>query len=184
MTTNDLIQRATSGTITMEELAIVAESLRNRVGDDYDNLLIIGRAGATQYRNDVEKFLKCPDDPMLSRLALQVLCRYWGLADDYALDIHRFVTGVDWDEDDDVRLMAISCSDSLLASPQHRNLLRDIYRIATDTNEEDTVRQAAYAALAISTGVSPTDMPSPAKFDIAKDIDPKILEEVKKRLTD
>ena len=45
MTTNDLIQRATLGTITSEELTDVAESLRNRVGDNYNNLLILGRAG-------------------------------------------------------------------------------------------------------------------------------------------
>ena len=121
---------------------------------------------------------------MLARLALQVLCRYWGLADDYASDIRRFVAGLEWDEDYDVRIMAISCTDSLLASPQHRDLLGEVYSIATDSTEDDVARQAAYTALAISIGVSPSELPSPAKFDMAKDIEPRILEEVKKRLID
>lgn len=183
MTTDDLIHRATSGTITADELASVAESLRNRKGDDYDHLLVLGRAGATQYRSDVEDFLNCPDDPMLSRLALQVLCRYWGLAEDYASDILRFVKGLEWDEDEDVRIMAISCSDSLLALPQHRDLLAEVYRIATDPDEDHVARQAAYSALAISIGVAPSELPSPARFNIDTDIDPRILEDAKTRLT-
>ena len=184
MSTNDLVQRASMGTITSKELESVAEFLRNRAGDDYDHLLVLGRAGATQYRDIVEEFLQNEDDAMLARLALQVLCRYWGLTEEYKSQVQQFVSGTDWDEDDDVRIMAISCTDSLIANPQNSDLLAEIYRIATDQNEDDVARQAAYSAIAISSGIKPSDLPSPARFDFENDMDSKLLEDVKSRILD
>jgi len=183
MTTNNLIYRATMGTITAEELSKVASSLQARKGDIYEHILVLGRACATQFREDVESFLTCEDDPMLARLALQVLCCYWDLAQEYASEIKQFVSKIDWDEDEDVRVMAVSCSVSLLASAQHNDLLTEVYRIATDTREDAVIRQAAYEALAISAGKNILELPTPVRFNIDVDMDPKILEDIKRRIS-
>jgi hypothetical protein len=42
--------------------------------DRYDLLFVIGKANALGHRRLVESFLETPDDPMLARLALQILC--------------------------------------------------------------------------------------------------------------
>ena len=81
MNTKELVEKATNGTITKSEIKEAHEALVEKTGDEYDLLLVLGRSEAKQYKELVEKYLKANHDPMLARLSLQVLCRYWGLAD-------------------------------------------------------------------------------------------------------
>jgi len=66
---------------------------------------------------------------MLARLAVQVLCSYWGLASEYSGTLKEFIQRVDWDTEDDVRIMAISCCGSIVARKEHADLLGLLYRI-------------------------------------------------------
>ena len=183
MSVDDMIRRATAGTISPSEIDTVARSLEKGEGDEYDRLLILGRANAIEYRPLVEKYLDSPDDPMLARLAVQILCRYWGLASEYSDVLERFIRKVPWDEEEDVRVMAVSCCDVLLAKPDFKHLLEYIYELFQDESECSILRQAAYCAIAISVGKLPSDLPSPARFDFHKDIDPGVIAEAQRRVS-
>jgi hypothetical protein len=182
MNTNELIRKASNGTITPQEVANVANALESGTGDEYRCLLILGRANAVRYRQLVERYLDRRDDPMLARLSLQVLCRYWGLASDYSEVLQKFIQKVDWDSEDDVRIMAISCCESIVAQKEHVDLLRLLYTIVCDPQEDSIAREAAYSALAISTGKAPSELPSPARFDIDTDIQEEVMKEIERRL--
>jgi len=75
---NRLLQKAKHGDLTRTELRELAASVdRDASVDPYTVLHAIGRAGATELRDTVERYLVCPRDPMLARVALQTLCKYW-----------------------------------------------------------------------------------------------------------
>lgn len=74
---------------------------------EYTLLHIAGRRLRRPDPELVEPYLERSDDPMLVRLALQILCNTWGLTDRYLEEVRRFVSGVGWD-DGSVRLAAIA----------------------------------------------------------------------------
>lgn len=179
MSANELIAKATEGKLSPQELNDVVQGLVAGRFDPYDALLIIGRAGAKQHRRLVEHYLLASDDPMLARLAIQVLCRYWGLATEYQDALEQFVRKVDWDEDDDVRLMAIDCAGSLLAERKDRGLLALLLQTFRDDGERQIVREAAYCALALAAGKHPNELPAASRhFDLDRDIDRSVISRI------
>lgn len=183
MSGNELVAKATRGELSRSELDAVVQGLVTGTADPYEALLVIGRAGATQHRRLVERYLQASDDPMLARLAVQVLCRYWGLAFEYREVLEKFIRKVDWDEDDDVRLMAIDCAGSLLADRPDRDLLRLLLKIFRDEGERQIVREAAYSALALAAGKKPHEIPMSSRhFDLDRDIDRSVLSSVEAAL--
>jgi hypothetical protein len=181
MTESELIKKASSGQLTDAELKALAAELPTRE-DPYEYLLAIGRAGAKQYRGLVESFLNASEDPMLARLALQILCRYWDLSDQYLPQIRRFVDKVDWDEEDDVRLIAISCAGSLLAQRPCKPLLASLLRIFRDPDESQTVREVAYCAMAESTGVPILKLPPASRHFDLDEVDKTVIDTVEMAL--
>jgi hypothetical protein len=176
MNMQELISKATHGQLTQHELAAVVTSLDDDTEDTYTALLVIGRAGATQYRPVVERYLHSPNDPMLARLAVQILCSYWGLAVEYRDALERFVRKVTWDDEEDVRLMAISCMGYYLAQHQDRHWLTLLLTIFRNADEDQIIREAAYCSLAIAIGKSPLELPPASRhFDLEHDIDPTVL---------
>lgn len=170
------IKKAIEGSLSRHELESVAQSLVTGENDRYEALLILGRAGAIQYRKLVEQFLDRHDDPMMARLALQVLCRYWELSTDYRDVLKRFINKVDWDQDDDVRLMAIASAGSLLAKEKDLNLLASLLQIFRDLSERQIVREAAYIALAVAMGKQWDELPPHSRhFDLERDVDHSII---------
>jgi len=182
MNIKELIRKANAGSITPHEIKQVYEALINNEGDAYDLLLILGRAGATQHKNIVEKYLNTPDDSMLARLALQILCRYWGLAKEYEIFLEQFVRGVDWDDEEDVRLMAITCAADILKDEDKPVLLSIIFDVFNDEDEDDITRGAAYETLAIVSGVSVIDLPQPLHFDLKNDVDQNVINKIKTKI--
>jgi hypothetical protein len=182
MNTKDLIKKASSGNITQQEIQDVYNALINHTGDKYELLLILGRAGTIQYRKTVEQYLSSPDDPMLARLALQILCQYWGLTREYKDTIEQYIRRVDWDEEEDVRLMAISCSGAILMDESNAELLSLVYDIFRSDKENEITRGAAYEALAIASGKSVYDIPQPIHFDLNKDVDQSVIEKIKNQI--
>jgi hypothetical protein len=131
-TTTALVEKAKSGTITDEEVAWAAEMLR-RAGDGDDRyglLYVIGRGFGTQYEPLVASFLESPNDNMLSRLALQILCGYWDMSAKYVEEIRRFLAGVPWDDDGMDRQVAISQAGEHLRTNQDDDLLRRLWEFA------------------------------------------------------
>lgn len=180
---SDLLARATAGTLSAREKKQVVADLEHGAVDPYDGLLVIGRAGMTEQRPLVERYLESRSDPMLARLAVQVLCRYWGLYSEYRSVLARFVGKVDWDTDDDVRLMAIGCAGSLLASLDDRPLLELLLSTFQDVEERQIVREAAYCALGEAAGKRPEELPPASRhFDLEGDIDPAVIAGTRARL--
>jgi len=159
MSESALIAKATPGKLSESELRRVAQGLASGTGDPYEALLVIGRANAKQHRALVERYLQCQEDPMLARLALQILCRYWGLTAEYREAVEQFVCKVPWDEDDDVRLMAIDCAGPFLARNRLPRLMSLLLQIFRDDSERQIVREASYDSLALAAGKALEELP-------------------------
>jgi hypothetical protein len=154
MKIGDLVRRSKEGAVTPAELAEVAALLAAGVGgeDTYQMLYVIARSGATSYEPLVASFLDHRDDPMVARLALQTLTSFWNLADRYAGELKRFLDGVDWDEDGDVRDVAISATGAYLATTEDCELLAELLRLGAAENTDKVQRRIAVEALAEALG--------------------------------
>lgn len=180
MNTKELIEKATNGTITKSEIKKAYDALAAETGDEYDLLLVLGRSEAKEYKAIVEKYLQAIHDPMLVKLSLQVLCRYWGLASDYQDELEKYIAWEDWDEEEDVRLMAIGCVAELYKNSESSHLLKYVYDVFNDESEDEITREAAYETLALVSGISVSDLPQPVHFDFESDVDRDVLVKVEK----
>jgi len=180
MNTKELIEKATNGTITKAEIKKAYDALVAQTGDEYELLLVLGRSEAKEYKAVVERYLQATHDPMLVKLSLQVLCRYWGLASEYQDQLEKFIAWEDWDEEEDVRLMAIGCVAELYKKKGNPKLLKYVYDVFNDESEDEITREAAYETLALVSGVSVNDLPQPVHIDFASDVDADVLAKVEK----
>jgi hypothetical protein len=147
---DDLFDEAKYGKLTKEEIFYVVEKIKTcKPGNDlhlYSLLRILGWAEARQYQLLVESFLYYPTDPMVSGMAIKVLCEYWGNdASPYLNEIKAFIQGVPWDEDNFLCLAALKCTgDFLRKTPEKElfQLLLDLYEtsnaILLKTSDEQT----------------------------------------------
>src|SRR5690348_10526992 len=87
---DDLLERVKQGPLTTLELDALAEEFQKPQPDTdrYILLYLLGRGGNASYKLVVEPYLEGPDD-MLARLALWVLCWYWGLTSEYVDHVIR-----------------------------------------------------------------------------------------------
>lgn len=149
----------------------------------YTLLHIIGRAGGPRYRSLVEDHLDSPDDPMVARLALQILCRFWGLAGEYREVLRAFVAGVAWDDEDDVRQLAVFEAGELLELQDDSVLLNELLRLTSDGDGNPVLRDAAVRALARAVGVTPSDMPGASRLlPLRTEWEAEVLRKGKRRL--
>lgn len=178
MNATELLEKAKDGSATKAELAEAAARLRHGEGGAASYTLIhaLGRGGAKEYAPLVREYLESPDDPMLARIALLTLCRYWELVEEYESEILRFVAGVDWDDGGHVRLIAISLLGDLLLVKPRAELRRQLLAILLDEHESMPFRSAAYSALASGMGVPTRNIRELwAPEDVGAIADPKIL---------
>lgn len=178
----EILKRIVNGGSASDyEIKAIYKNIKNNEGDLYSNLLTLGRAMATEYVDLVESYLVCKNDPMISKLSLQILCHYWGLTSHYKNHIVKFMRGVDWDIDEDVKIMAINCAEYFLRDNKDMIFLKELYFVFK--NDEDEInRAAAYKGLAAACGVDMRNFPSPYKFDLLKDVDLDIVNSVEMQL--
>ncbi len=182
---DELLDRAKWGTVSRQEIDEVVRELLDprRKADRYTLLHILGKGGSPAFRAIVEPFLDWKEDPMLARLALQILCNYWDLTDQYIERVRQFVRGVAWDVDEDVRLAAISVAGEYLRTGSAPEILSDLLRILENSDERAIIREAAYTALARAVGRDWAELPPATRhFDLTRGIDPKVIQEVKDRI--
>ena len=172
-----LLDRAKSGLLSQHEVAVVARELATGTADDaYTAIHVLGLMRATEHEKLVAAFLDTPDDPMLARIALQVLCSHWRMAGRYRDRIARFSRGVDWDYDEDVRIAAISAGGELLRESPDKALLTLLLTLFRSEVESHMTRQAAYLALARAAGVDWTQLPPASRtLDLVTGVDPTVL---------
>ncbi len=152
-----LLHRAMWETLSVQELEEVAKRIEAAKikGDEnlYTLIDILGRAGAIKYRSLVESFLFYPADSMVSSIALNTLCDFWGYDEDYKNKLKEFIRGVDWDENDFTKLRAISCSGELLREKPEKELFDLLIATYDGKYDDDEIcREAAFSAIARGIG--------------------------------
>jgi hypothetical protein len=178
MKMSELIAKATEGALSQEELNQAVLCLQTGTCDTYQALLVIGRAGAVQYRKLVEDYLSASNAPMMARLALLVLCDYWGLAAEYKPVLEMFARKVEWDDEGDVRLLAINITGRLLTREDDVRLLCVLLDVFDDESESapQILRESAYRALGLVSGKKREELPPASRhFDLERDVDPEVL---------
>lgn len=183
----EMLERAKSGRISQAEISTVAEELKNprRQADPYTLLHILGKAEAKSYLGLVEQYLQFKEDPMLVRLALQILCNYWGYCSRYIGEVTKFVQGVPWDPDEEIRQSAISIAGECLRVNQDAKLLHELIQIYENDGESQTIREGAYLALARAVGRNWNELPSSARhFDLRTQTQPSVIETAKRRVAE
>ncbi len=170
---NELLEEEKSRKISQDELKHVAQQLNENSESKYTLIHILGRAKAIHYRNLIEPFLNYPDDPLVSKIALQCLCTYWDLTNEYIEELKMFINGVDWDDFDDVRLTAISISGEYLRSTSNVELLHtlvDVFENLENSTQiksaenPELVRSCVYYAIARAMGKNYDEIPNTDKI--------------------
>jgi hypothetical protein len=158
----ELLEKAKSGDLTKHELDQVVAAIKDpsAKADPYTLLHIIGRAMDASYEDLVVRYLECPEDPMLSRLALQILCDYWGQAAKYINYVRKFLSGVAWDVEGDVQQVAASIAGEFLRTTWDDDLFSSLLDIATNENDLPEMRVTAIRSLSRALGYGWKDMPA------------------------
>lgn len=153
MDLNTLLDKAKWDRLTPAELEWVRRQLaaRTDTSDEYTLLHIAGRGLRRPDPALVEPYLERSDDPMLARLALQILCNYWGLSDRYLPQVRRFVDGVEWD-DGSARLAALNIAGRHLQDHTDRALFDKLLEVAQPRCEDDDMASEAQVAVVALAG--------------------------------
>lgn len=171
MNVKELLEKAKDGRLSTAEAAQVAGALAAAAStyDRYTLLHILGRGEATSYRSLVETFLESAEDPMLAAIALKTLCSYWGLTSQYLPTVLRFAKGVAWDNEDEVRLVAIGVIGEYLRSANDREALQLLIDILTAPEQRAVIHRTAHESLARAAGRSWSDAQLENRGPIAAD---------------
>ena len=182
----DLVAKAKDGRISAAEKEAVAQTLPSlgTGSQAYDALFVLGKAGDPRDAPLVEPYLDCPTDPMLSRLALQILCSWWGLHRAYRSDLLRFTVGVGWDIEDGgyVRLVALSAGGELAHDSGDPAMTAGLMAAYADVTNPDMVRSTAYSVLLRAAGKEWKDTPGVGSTAWRDDPDLKAIETLRSRL--
>jgi hypothetical protein len=183
-----LLEQVKHGPLPSDEVEAIASELQKPWPDTdrYTLVYLLGRGGDASYKSLVEPYLEGPDD-MLARLALWVLCWYWGLAADYTEHLLRFMRGVYWDHMEQCRLAALAITGDYLAaaSASDHKLLRQLITTCENKGEDQTIRAHAYSALSTALGLDNGSHALPFHedgFNLDAYLDPAVLLEAKSRL--
>ena len=180
-----LLAQATEGRLGGSELQKVVSALSDRTDgiDHYTLLLALGRAMATQHRGVVESFLHEHRDPMMVRLALQILCKFWGGTSRYLDQVRSLMELQSWDEEGDARQMAISIAGEYLREGEDRRLLEELLTIVANANEDEFTRQDAYLSVARAMGIDWDELPRISQLPSLEElVDPDLLRAARERL--
>jgi hypothetical protein len=151
---DDLVRRSKEGTVTSKEIDRVVKILSADEGGDgtYRLLYVIGRSVALSHEKLVASFLEYRKEPFVARLALQILCSFWDLTDRYVDQVERFLKGVEWDDEGDVRQIAITSAGEFLRDRRHCELLKTLLVLGSPENENALERRIAVEAIARALG--------------------------------
>jgi len=139
----------------------------------YSLLFVLGKTKDRKYLGIIEKFLNV-EDPTTVRLALEILCRHWGLSRNYFEYLLSLSLGAAWDPEGDVRSEAITILSDLVASAlvgevtlpgdddafQLVHALKLLTSTLEATDNEQEVRAAAYQGLLQIVGTPREEIPT------------------------
>lgn len=178
---SDLVDRVRDGKLSDAEVDLLVALLREHPDHarTYTRLNALGWLMRPDLASVVAPFLERADDPMLARLALQVLVHRFGLGLRFGDRVIEFADGVEWDDEDDVRLVALTCAGELAregtrAPEMLRVLLRSI-----DADEDPMVRDSAYSGILRGLGRTWDETPGAGRVASGRvEIDPAVVAQV------
>lgn len=170
---SDLLESAKSRKISRSEIDEVAKKISEISKEDsrllYTLIHILGRAEAIKYKKLIEPFLYYPSNPNIAKITLQSLCTYWDLTAEYLDDVKMFIQGVEWDDLDDVRIVAISIAGEFLRKTPNKELLALLVDVFEGNNDEikpaenaALIQSCAYSAIARAMGKDYNQIPGSA----------------------
>ena len=163
MDLQSILVKAKDGTVSDAEFQYVRQIVQSRdieKGDLYTALHVLGLTTGPESEDLVRPYLGFSHDRMVARLALQILYGYWGIYERSAHDAQRFLAGVDWDADGDVRQMAVELSVPLLREAATSKVTAGLLlRVAEDEAESPVLRADAIRALAGGLWYPRADLP-------------------------
>lgn len=123
---DELLDEAKWGKLTDKKIDYMVQSTKTSKPDNDEDLYtlihILGKAEAKQHKKLIENFLHYPTDPMISKIALQTLCNFWNYHSDYLNEIKQLIRGVGWDDDQQIRIIAISAAENFLNHSRDKEL--------------------------------------------------------------
>lgn len=180
-TEKQILEKAKWGNLSSVDIKLLGYFLENPdEADLYTVIHAVGKAELIQYQDRLEKFLISPNDPLISAITIRVLCGYWELTEQYIDIIVEIIQGVEWDEDEDVKLEALNVIGSYLFEHKDPYIFGLIIGILEDEDNFNAVRSAAYTSLGRAFGRSRNELPPasrPMNFDT--DVDPSIILQAK-----
>ena len=163
MNIDALLAKATKGSLSDSELSFAADLAASRSSDAYTAIMVLGRSFAKKYRPLVETYLESPDNPMFARGAVYALCDCWDETERYLPQIIAFCRKVDWDDENDVRLIALSSAGEFLRNNWSQELAECVLHVA-ETEEDVIISNAAKQAIARAVGLEYSEIPSPRQI--------------------
>ncbi len=140
-----LIKKYNETGFSPEEIAYVLQRIKEaKPGDDADLgifICLFGKVGGPEYRELIERFIDYPTQPWVSVQALNTLCTDWDLTAEYLPKVKEFIKGVDWDESDEVRLIALSIAGEYLRKTFEKELLQLLISFFEDLGKNDTFQE-------------------------------------------
>jgi hypothetical protein len=151
--------RDSSGS-TPGDLRTILDSLESpdETTDIFSCLHRLGHLGGAEYEALVARYLEFPQQPMVSRMAIEVLTQ-WGVVGRHIACLKKYLDRVPWDSDDDVRQAAILAVGEFLRSAPSRELLAALIHTAGDQQERPLIRGDSVRALARALGRDWQEMP-------------------------
>jgi hypothetical protein len=154
------IEWADSGELSKESIIEIEKGIevlvkkieKSEPGDEANLYSLIHRLGKTgmnhidpiPYKKLIESFLFYPTAPMISAIALRTLCNYWECTEQYLDKVILFVKGVEWDKDEQVRLIAMSIAGRFCRHKPNQELFESLIDVFENPWEDNFMRSLAY----------------------------------------
>jgi len=177
----DILDKAKWGQLTGAEVNALGLALSDPNEPDlYTVIHAIGKAELKQYKEKLESFLDYPREPLISAITVKVLCGFWELTDQYIDVILKFIQGVEWDEDEDVKLESLNVIGNYLINNKVPHIIQLILETFENEDNFNAVRSAAYISLGRAFGKTWHELPlasKPMNFDT--DVDFAVLNQAR-----
>ena len=154
MNIDELVIRAKDGDITSAELKEVAAIIKRDEGGDltYRLLYVLLRSRSVEHEDIIAGFVQYERDPQVASLVLHTLVSQWRLGARYRNALLGAMSGFSWDEDNDVKIGAVTAAGEYLRESHDPEVLASIIKIARTNDPMDPIGQAAVEGLSRALG--------------------------------
>lgn len=150
-----MVRQAESGALSAAKVRDIADALVSGAAAEatYTDLLVLGLAAGPQYASTVEPYLSARHGVDVVRMALDVLCNYWGLTEMYKTHVMAFAEGVPWDDEEhSLQCAALRICGEYLRDRRSDDAVFHLIEKAARGHPGDSVALAARRALGRASG--------------------------------